>query len=374
MVWLNRTATALVLLLVCTLALGGAFIGVASSWLGAAIHGMEPPWLLMFGIALIVLAVVGLASFVFSTIDKCYTLHRVLLLLLVAVLIGFVVCAKVKALSSFTTALNYAPAFTTYQHRMEEYLSNASLTTSYLDVRIGWDSEAPRKPTLNTDEKYPMGHAVIFSEAYCQSEASAFCDEFPFASTVVVPDMWRAPNMTFAAARALATLPTTFANVTVTATTTINSFCAEFMPLNNSNRDLEWMCNSCKSIPKVQPRVSKVQPQIDQLARWIHATCPMRSAKPTGAYCLSTVECQFTEGHGLDLLCAIGYSGSYVDPFLDRCFGTTLMATAVDYVWAAVVTSSVIAFAALILSWRLRTLHKAREAQALSVRTPIDEA
>ena len=218
-----------------------------------------------------------------------------------SVLLGY----AINAIPLTMIAIEAAPKLTTYQHRMETFFaSDTSRQYNYSDILLGrsYGPNVPSNPMPYTyKDAYPKKAASAFAEAYCASEGRRFCSAFPLVQTILYPGMWPDPNVTAEIARTLSTLPTTFLGVTVTSTTTMNSFCAAVNLMNvRSNaymlgpvaiqrtdefyNDLYNLCQGCSAL-------SNITTESNALQSWIHATCPMDVPKPTGAYCVATGRC-----------------------------------------------------------------------------------
>ncbi|KDO26678.1 hypothetical protein SPRG_22206 [Saprolegnia parasitica CBS 223.65] len=324
------------------------------------------------GTVAIVVAVLGLVHLVWTRCAPSPTLCLVLL-------VAEVVCASVllayavAALSTTTHAIDDSPKLTTYQHRMEEFLaSDAARQYKYSSsLTYTWGVDAPSRPTLSyVGYEYPRTVARMFNDVYCMSEGRHFCSAFPLVQTIVFPGLWADPNVTAAIARNLSTLPTTFANVTVTATTTIESFCARVnisytIPRDQTEpfmRDLGRLCSSCKTLGTL----ATVSTDHDTLKQWIHTSCPMTSPKPSGVYCVTAADCIQTnvlrpERSDDSEWCYV--TESYLNPSYDACFGHTLMSAARTYAVAIVIASGVLLCLSVLLLARVYVVRQVQRYQ-----------
>ncbi|EQC26322.1 hypothetical protein SDRG_15811 [Saprolegnia diclina VS20] len=242
------------------------------------------------------------------------------------------------------TNIEVTALFTSYQHRVDTVLNlepgsvfSQAKDAGYLEWLPGGRATSdyslgPNTELLEAYGNYSKAAARTFDAAYCLGQGKTFCDTLPFSSTIVLPGIWRNKNATRAMTSALATLPTTFANVTITSATTINSFCAQadataLAMSRNDNMTLQDVCVSCAELMKPMPT------QYADVASYIQTTCPLTVARSEGLFCMA-------RAHPFDAWSPINTETNqrrkvwnddtlpYGKPSMSECFGHTLMAPA----------------------------------------------
>ncbi|KDO18102.1 hypothetical protein SPRG_16445 [Saprolegnia parasitica CBS 223.65] len=378
----TRTTIAVVITFVAVAAFGACIAALASSMYNELVM-LPHEDMVVTSIFTTTFAALGLVHIVWTRGDPSHSLCLFLLfadLACCSVLLG----DAVNAIPLTMRAIKNAPALTTYQHRMEAFFaSDASRQYNYSHTLGSGVANAPRNPIAS---EYPSKAARAFADAYCVSEGHRFCSAHPLVQTILYPGMWPDPNVTAEIARTLSTLPTTFLDVPVTASTTIDSFCAAvnlasgrsnvivagIERADEFNRDLNKLCQGCAAL-------SNIATKPDALDRWIHATCPMDVPKPTGAYCVATALCsEYKRKDGNDY-CYFSTSlymheRTYLNPSYGACFGHTLMTVAHQYELAVAIAAGTLVVFLLLLFVRLWVLHRAEKLgeamRAAVVQTP----
>ncbi|EQC36892.1 hypothetical protein SDRG_05721 [Saprolegnia diclina VS20] len=388
----TRTTIAVAIAFVAVVAFGAIIAALAAS-MYAELVALPHDAMVVTNIFTTGFAALGLVHIVWTRGDPSHSTCLFFLFANVAccsVLLGY----AVSAIPLTMRAIEAAPALTTYQHRMEAFFaSGTSRQFNYSDSLSGYRSKVPSHPLSYSDSRqYPFKAARAFADAYCASEGHRFCSAFPLTQTILYPGMWPDPNATAEIARTLSTLPTTLFNVTVTATTTLDSFCAAVDPMNpvynvsiNDSvaiqraaaikRDLYDLCRGCATLSNITTKSNALQ-------SWIHATCPMDVPKPTGAYCVATADCAEykikTGGNICPSFSIPIYERTYLNPSYDACFGRTLMTVAHHYELAIAITAGALVFILLLLCarlWVLRRNEKFRNAMREAVvQTPVNTA
>ncbi|EQC38626.1 hypothetical protein SDRG_04327 [Saprolegnia diclina VS20] len=262
------------------------------------------------------------------------------LMLLVAdvVFCSVVLGGALTARGSAMYAIEKAPTLTTYAHRVEAYLATAQ--GSYAE-----SLSAPGAPPVPAyDEAYPNIAAYYFNTAYCDAEGNAYCRKWPLNQTLVRHGLWANTSGTAAVTKALATLPTTLANVAINATTTIDSFCAA-AKTEALDSEMKAICQGCAKLRR-SPRERKEEPK---LATWVHTTCPMTAPSAAGIFCIYwATSCSS---------CLSDWRRTTLEPSHDECFGFTLQTTIRQWADAIAITSGLLLLSALWLGvcvWRWR--------------------
>ncbi|EQC32456.1 hypothetical protein SDRG_09783 [Saprolegnia diclina VS20] len=338
----------------------GACIAALAGSMYAELLALPDAILIVTSVIATIVAAIGLVHLVSTRGNPSYSVC-LCLLFVVMVCCCTLLAYAIKAISLNTNAIETAPMLTTYQHLMEAYYaSEKARKFEYVQTLSDWS----RWSKLFSDE-YPRKAANAFTDAYCVSQGHRFCGALPLVQTILFPGVWPQPNVTAEIARTFSTLPATFLNVTVTSSTTINSFCAavnQTSLLHNESMlgpvaiqrasdfksDLSNLCRGCAALSSFSPVKS------NGLERWIHST----------ASCSSTALSY--------------YSSSYLNPSFDACFGHALMSGARPYILTTAIASGAVTALLLLLSarlWVLRRVVQARLAMAGAVvHTPVDSA
>ncbi|KDO32946.1 hypothetical protein SPRG_02639 [Saprolegnia parasitica CBS 223.65] len=345
----TRTTIAVAITFVAVAAFGACVAALAGSMYNEVV-ALPHEVMVLVSIFTIGFAALGLVHIVWTRGDPSHLLCLFLVfadLVCCSVLLG----DAVNAIPLTMRAVEKAPVLTTYQHRMEAFFaSDASRQYNYSDSLLGrgYASDVPSNPMR-----------------YTYSDEPPFLQRLPTRTNHRVPGMWPDPNVTAEIARTLATLPTIFFNVMVTATTTIDSFCVNLTETRSNvstldpvavqraaaiKSELYNLCRGCAVL-------SNVTTKYDALQSWIHATCPMDVPKPTGAYCVATADCTAYKIKNQEDL-----------PVL----------IARDYELAVAIAAGTLVFFLLLLFARLWVLHRAqkrREAMREAVvQTPVNNA
>ena len=334
-----------------TIAVAIAFVAVAAygAYVAALLDSMYDELvalphvdMVMTSIFTTIFAAVGLVHLVWTRGAPWHSLCLFLLfadMVCCCVLLGY----AINAIPLTMIAIERASERTTYQHRMEAFFaSDAGRQYHYWDTLFHSGRYMPTLPSnpmpYSYNDLYPKKAASAFEDAYCASEGHRFCSAFPLAQTIVYSGMWPNPNVTAEIARTLSTLPTTFLDVPVTATTTIDSFCAAVnltetrsnvstldmvavQRTDEFNKDLSIICQGCAVL-------SNITTEFNALRSWIHATCPMDVPKATGAHCVASARCAEYKIKTGGSICPSAWSmiyDTYMNPSNDACFGHTLM-------------------------------------------------
>ena len=380
----TRTAIAVAISFVLLAVYGACTTAVAYSMYGPL---LDMPAASTVGILAIVLGGIGFVHLAWTWWSPSRSLCLAVLFVAVvccSVLLG----VAVEALPAASRAIELAPYLTSYQNIMERFFaSDDARQYNYSDSLAGYNrpSTLPSSPRLSSyDDKYPSYTARTFAQAYCLSEGYRFCSALPLTTTILYPGIWSNPNTTAEIARTLSTLPATLANVTVTATTTIESLCADARvqimtstrdQTNALYRDLYDLCHGCATLRKIASKTSK----LDALKVWIHDTCPMTAPQPSGVFCVATAQClerdlQYAERDS-DVLCYSAWPMTYLNPSYDKCFGTTLMTTVRTYVVAIAAASGVVSLLCLVLFAHVWKEGRTRVNEgAEDVQTPMESA
>ncbi|EQC38071.1 hypothetical protein SDRG_04501 [Saprolegnia diclina VS20] len=367
---LTRNAIAVAVAFVLVATYGACVTALVASKYGPL---LEMPKASVASIAAIVVAVLGLARLAWAPSYKVNLALLVLASGCCGVLLGF----AIRGALTTSEAIAVAPTLPAYQQRMTSiFASDEARQFNYSDS-LGINSRLP-SPTLSTNGAYyPFDAASVFAEAYCIGQGDHFCSALPLTQTIVYPGLWLNPNVTADVARNLSVLPTTFANVTVTDTTTIASFCAAATIAENDHMtpfetSVRQLCSSCATLAKLAAMATTH----DALKTWIDDTCPMTSAKPSGVYCIATAKCLQRDieypGRGYDYFCYANWPYTYMNPSFDVCFGSTLMSTVRQYDVAIAVVSSLLLLVSLVLAayvWRTR---RGQDHADTAVQTPKD--
>ena len=388
----TRTTIAVAIAFVAVVAFGACIAALAASMYDELV-ALPHEAMVVTSIFTTAFAALGLVHLVWTRGDPSHSTCLFFLLANLAccsVLLGY----AINAIPLTMIAIEATPKLTTYQHRMETFFaSDTSRQNDYGHTLFGrfTPNGIPSNPLSYSDSRqYPFKAASAFADAYCASEGRRFCSAFPLVQTILYPGMWPDPNVTAEIARNLSTLPTTFFNVPVTATTTLDSFCAAVDLADTWSNvstldpvavqraaamksDLNNLCRGCAML-------SNITTKSNALERWIHATCPMDVPKPTGAYCVATADCAEYKSKFQADYCPFSsvpiYERTYFNPSYAACFGHTLMTAAHQCELAVAIAAGALVFILLLLFARLWVLRRAENfrnaMREAVVQTPVN--
>ncbi|KDO19948.1 hypothetical protein SPRG_13054 [Saprolegnia parasitica CBS 223.65] len=316
---------------------------VSNAWLVSLFEVAHAQAARAAAIVLFLFAAVGLCSLVQPRVRR--KVQLVVIFMFVAAYASLFALV-LDGIALVQTNIEVTVLFTSYQHQVDTLLNLEPGTVFYWAEDAGYlewlpgglFATSPRTayaivPNWELMEaNYSKAAARTFDAAYCLGQGKTFCDKLPFTSSIALPGIWRNKNATRAVTAALATLPTTFANVPITHSTTINSFCAQAdataLALSRSdNMTLRDVCVSCAELMKPMPT------QYADVASYIQTTCPLTVARSEGLFCMA-------RAHPSDAWTPIDAETNqrrkmwdddtlpYGKPSMSECFGHTLQAPA----------------------------------------------